>query len=48
MRALIKNLDSTKEELHKRLQDTNKEKNNDELDKAVLLNDIGVYKKELL
>lgn len=46
MRSLVENLDSTKEELVKRLQNTNKEKKDEEQDKAVLLNDIANYKRE--
>lgn len=48
LRSLVENLDSTKEELVKRLQNTNKEKIGEEQDKAVLMNDIQNYKKELL
>jgi hypothetical protein len=41
-------LDQTKEELVKRLTNTNKDKIGEEQDKAVLLNDIQSYKKDLL
>ena len=48
MRALVENLDQTKEELVKRLQNTHHEKRSEEQDKMVLINDIANYKKELL
>ena len=48
LRALVESLDNTKEELVKRLQNTNHEKISEEQDKAVLLSDIQTYKRELL
>ena len=48
LRSLVENLDHTKEELVKRLTNTNKEKKDEEQDKAVLLNDIANYKRDLL
>jgi hypothetical protein len=44
----VESLDSTKEELVKRLQSTNQEKVTEGQDKAVLLSDIQTYKRELL
>jgi hypothetical protein len=44
----VESLDNTKEELVKRLQNTNHEKISEEQDKAVLLSDIQTYKRELL
>ncbi len=44
----MESLDSTKEELVKRLQSTNQEKVTEGQDKAVLLSDIQTYKRELL
>ena len=40
LRALVDSLDSTKEELVKRLQNTNHEKITEEQDKAVLMGDV--------
>jgi predicted transcriptional regulator len=40
LRALVESLDSTKEELVKRLQGANHEKLSEEQDKAVLFNDM--------
>ena len=48
LRALVESLDSTKEELVKRLQNTNHEKMSEEQDKAVLLGDVQTYKRELM
>jgi|LauGreDrversion4_2_1035121.scaffolds.fasta_scaffold168151_2 hypothetical protein len=48
MRALIESLDQTKEELVRRLQNTNSEKVSEEQDKAVILNDLQNYKRELM
>lgn len=48
MRALVESLDQTKEELLKRLQNTTHEKVSEEQDKAVLMNDLQQYKRELL
>jgi chromosome segregation ATPase len=48
LRALVESLDSTKEELVKRLQSTNQEKVTECQDKALLLADIQTYKRELL
>lgn len=48
MRALVESLDSTKEELVKRLQATSQEKVAECQDKAVLLSDVQSYKRELL
>ena len=48
MRALIESLDQTKEELVRRLQNTNSEKLSEEQYKAVILNDLQNYKRELM
>jgi len=48
LRALVENLDSTKEELMKRLQSSSKDKMGEEQDRAMLLNDINSYKHELI
>jgi chromosome segregation ATPase len=48
LRALVESLDQTKEELVKRLQNTNHEKMSEEQDKAVLLSDVQSYKRELM
>jgi len=45
---LIESLDQTKEELVRRLQNTNSEKVSEEQDKAVILNDLQNYKRELM
>lgn len=44
----MENLDQNKEELIKRLQSTSKEQKLEESDKAILMNDIQTYKRELL
>ena len=44
----MESLDSTKEELVKRLQSTNQEKVTEGQDKAVLLSDIQTYKRVFL
>jgi len=48
MRSLVENLDQTKDELLNRLQNTMTDKRGGESEKAVLVNDIGTYKRELL
>ena len=48
LRALVENLDQTKEELVRRLQSVNQEKIHEEQDKAVLSSDVQAYKRELL
>ena len=48
MRSLIENLDHTKDELLQRLQLTMTNNRGGENEKAVLLNDIQVYKRDLL
>ena len=48
MRSLIENLDHTKDELLQRLQTTMTNNRGGENEKAVLLNDIQVYKRDLL
>ena len=48
MRSLIENLDHTKDELLQRLQQTMTNNRGGENEKAVLLNDIQVYKRDLL
>ena len=45
---MIESLDQTKEELVRRLQNTNSEKVSEEQDKAVILNDLQNYKRELM
>jgi uncharacterized protein YoxC len=44
MRSLVENLDSTKEELLKRLQNSTKETQDELSDKAILANDLQNYK----
>lgn len=48
MRSLVENLDHTKDELLQRLQQTMTTSRGGENEKAVLLNDIQSYKRELL
>lgn len=48
MRALVDNLDHTKEELIRRLQSTSQEKMTEEHTTAVLNSDLQTYKRELL
>lgn len=48
MRSLVENLDHTKDELLQRLQQTVTTSRGGENEKAVLLNDIQTYKRELL
>jgi chromosome segregation ATPase len=48
LRALVDNLDHTKEELVRRLQSTNQEKISEEHTTAVLNSDLQTYKRELL
>ena len=48
MRALVENLDKTKEDLMRRLQSSSNEKTCGEQDRAVLLQDMEGYKRELL
>ena len=48
MRSLVENLDHTKDELLQRLQQTMTNSRGGENEKAVLLNDIQTYKRELL
>ena len=48
MRSLVENLDHTKDELLQRLQQTMTTSRGGENEKAVLLNDIQTYKKEIL
>lgn len=48
MRSLVENLDSTKDELLQRLQNSVTEKRGGEGEKAVLLNDIRSYKRDIL
>ena len=48
MRSLVENLDQTKDELLQRLQSSVTEKRGGESEKAVLLNDIQTYKREIL
>ena len=48
MRSLVENLDHTKDELLQRLQQTMTTSRGGETDKAVLVNDIQAYKRELL
>lgn len=45
---MVENLDQNKEELIKRLQSSSKEMRTEESDKAILMNDIQMYKRELL
>ena len=47
MRSLVENLDHTKDELLQRLQQTMTNSRGGENEKAVLLNDIQAYKREL-
>ena len=44
----MENLDATKDELVRRLQGASHEKMSEGQEKAVLANDIGNYKRELL
>ena len=48
LKSLVENLDQNKEELLKRLQNSSKEMKTEESDKAILMNDIQTYKRELL
>lgn len=48
MRSLVENLDHTKDELLQRLQQTMTTSRGGESEKAVLMNDIQSYKRELL
>ena len=48
MRSLVENLDQTKDELLQRLQSSMTDKRGGESEKAVLLNDIQSYKRDLL
>ena len=48
MRSLVENLDQTKDELLQRLQQSMTTSRGGETEKAVLLNDIAGYKRELL
>ena len=48
MRSLVENLDHTKDELLQRLQQTMTTSRGGENEKAVLINDIQSYKRELL
>lgn len=48
MRSLVENLDQTKDELLQRLQSTMTDKRGGESEKAVLMNDIQSYKRDLL
>ena len=47
MRALVENLDHTKEELVRRLQSTNQDKVSEEQTAAVLNQDLQAYKREV-
>ena len=48
MRSLVENLDQTKDELLQRLQSTMTDKRGGESEKAVLMDDIQSYKRDLL
>lgn len=48
MKSLVENLDQSKEELIKRLQNSTQEKKEEESDKAILRNDLQHYKRELM
>lgn len=48
MRALVENLDHTKEELVRRLQSTNQDKVSEEQTAAVLNQDLQAYKREVM
>lgn len=48
LRSLVENLDATKEELLQRLQNTMTDKRGGDSEKAVLLNDIQSYKRDIL
>lgn len=48
MRSLVENLDQTKDELLQRLQNSMTDKRGGESEKAVLINDMQTYKRELL
>ena len=48
LRSLVENLDQTKDELLQRLQASVHDKRGGESDKAVLLNDMQTYKREIL
>ena len=48
MRSLVESLDQTKDELLQRLQSSMTDKRGGESEKAVLVNDIQTYKRELL
>ena len=48
LRALVDNLDHTKEELIRRLQSTSQEKMTEERATAVLNSDLQTYKREML
>lgn len=47
LKSLVENLDSTKEELLQRLQATMTEKRGGDGDRAVLMNDIQQYQRDL-
>ena len=47
-KSLVENLDHSKEELIKRLQNSSKEKKDEESDKAILHNDLQNYKREVI
>jgi len=48
LKSLVENLDQNKEELIKRLQNATSDKRGEISDKAILLNDIGNYKREII
>jgi chromosome segregation ATPase len=48
LRALVENLDHTKEELVRRLQSTNQDKVSEEQTAAVLNQDLQAYKREVM
>ena len=48
MRAMVEHLEKTKDEVVQRWQATNQEKMSEGQDKALLINDLQNYKKELL
>lgn len=48
LKSLVENLDQNKEELIKRLQNATSDKRGEISDKAILQNDIGNYKREII
>lgn len=48
LKSVIESLDQTKEELMRRLQNTQQEKVSEEQGKAVLIGDVQSYKREIL